>query len=183
MKSIFPTCLIFTLLTVVSAGCAPEVEIIKVRLVQRPESLTNQPGAASSAEPILADWLTADSQLADCLSYYKSGRYDSCRAEVENHLAKNPADWRAHYLLALVELKADDFDGAERCLQAALRFSPADQKLRAIVYLGLGLTLERRGDAGLSKQHYLMALNLDPGLLEAREGIDRLTTLTSAGDQ
>ncbi|UCG61407.1 MAG: hypothetical protein JSV52_13960 [Candidatus Zixiibacteriota bacterium] len=164
-------------------GCASDVEVIKVRRVESPQGFTADSPPSPSVEDVPDEWLVSDTRLLNCLSYYERHDFDSCRIGVESYLSQNPAGWQGYCLLALLEYSAGDFEGAERCFQASLRFSPVNQKIRASIYLALGQALESQGETGLSKQHYVTALNLDPGLLAAREGIDRLTNLTSVGAQ
>ena len=72
---------------------------------------------------------------------------------------------------------------AERTLLTSLRFVGSEKSNRALIYLALGHSLERKTDYTRAKQHFVTALNLDPTCSEARTGLQRLTALTSIGRQ
>lgn len=167
---------IFSLLT---AGCAKDFETFRVRFADESESFAENHLWRLFAERVTIDDSDADRVLADGFACYQRKLYGSSRVLIEGHLLEKPSDWRAHYLLALLDIGADDYDGAARCMQTALRFAPPEAGQRAIIYLGLGQALERNGQPALSKQHYLTALNLDSTMVAARDGIDRLTPLSS----
>ncbi|UCE24050.1 MAG: tetratricopeptide repeat protein [Candidatus Zixiibacteriota bacterium] len=117
-------------------------------------------------------------QLAAGLSHYQRRQYDSCRSLLEGLLGQSPSEWRAHYLMGLLDYNGQDFDRAERSLLAALRFVPPQKQCRATIYLALGMTLERQGEYARSKQHFITVLRLDSTSVAARNGLDRLTALT-----
>lgn len=114
------------------------------------------------------------------LALYQNGLLDSSRTVLLEALEQDPSDWRVYYLLALIDYRLERYEAAERIFQTSLVFCPDTRENRALVYSALGLTLEQEGELGRAKQHFLTALNLDPESETARDGLQRLTTLTSA---
>lgn len=170
---------VLLLAAAVSFGCAKDFEIVKIHFADESDSLAENHLQRLFAERVTIEASDADRNLADGFACYQRKLYGSSRVLIEGQLLEAPSDWRAHFVLALLDIADGNYDGAQRCLQTALRFSPSEPEQRAVIYLGLGQALERQGQSALSKQHYLTALNLDSSMAPARDGLDRLMPLTS----
>ena len=167
------------MMAVLTAGCGRKMEVFRGRLIEKSELSTPKDASPLPSEFLSTCGSPTNPQLAAGFSHYQRQQYDSCRVSLEDVLGQYPSEWRAHYLLGLLDYQGQDFGQAERNLLAALRFVPLQTQCRAPVYLALGMTLEQKGEYARSKQHFLTALNLDSTSVEAKNGLDRLTSLTS----
>lgn len=167
------------IIAVVFASCGRNMEVIKVRL-EDPEPAQPVDCRLPTAEDVdLLHESSSDPRVRKSLSLYHQGRFDDSRAVLASLLADDPTFWQAYFVMGLIDYKQQKYSETERDFQTALVFCPSDKRVRAAVYSALALTLEKTGQYGRAKQHFLTALNLDPGSHQARLGLQRLTALTS----
>ncbi len=98
------------------------------------------------------------------------GELDSAARQLELALEYHPAFVQALSNLGLVELRRGNLSRAEQLLERAVR---QDQDV-AQPHNGLGLVDEALGATHDAAEHYLDALQIDPGFVEARANLGRL---------
>ncbi len=146
----------------------------------------------------------ADARLRLAYALQTSGRLLEALDAYQGALDLRPADVGANYNTGLILLELDDAHAAEAPLREVLRVSPghalaakalgacfADQKryedvievvapasqanptLSDLHFL-LGFAYEQLGRRGVARDEYNAALQFDPGMAEAEEGLKRL---------
>lgn len=104
------------------------------------------------------------------IALYKLGDFPAARDAFSQVLKLYPdhVDSRINLGMTLIDLKA--YDAAIRETEQALLQAPND----ANAVTNLGLAQERKGDPAAARQSYRKALQLNPAMTEARDGLQRL---------
>jgi Flp pilus assembly protein TadD len=84
------------------------------------------------------------------------------------------------YYLGHCRSAVNDCAKALEHYRQSLDFAPKDKRSRAMIYLALGICQERTNETARARQSYYMALQLNPGLTEARNGLARLSPLSES---
>jgi arylsulfatase A-like enzyme/Tfp pilus assembly protein PilF len=99
-----------------------------------------------------------------------AGRIDEALAAYHRAVDVNPSDAPARARIVSIAMQRRDFDAAEAQLRALVKtdYQPAR------THLALGAIAEARGDRATAASEYRKALELDPNLRPAREGLARV---------
>lgn len=95
---------------------------------------------------------------------------DRIQDDVEKALKCYPYSYLAWRLQGGLRLLAEDFPAAVKAYRNSLTIKPN----QALTHYRLGLALEQMGELEAARRHYEEALQLDPDLAVAQEGLDRL---------
>jgi len=118
-----------------------------------------------------------DPRLSECLgeSAYYLGRNDAALRDFQNYVNAVPEGGRAgtaYYFMGEIYLRLARYEHADISFSAALQYSPDNARWWA----RLGWARERGGQSGHALEAYKKALQLDPTLQDALNGVQRLTS-------
>ncbi len=118
-----------------------------------------------------------DPRLSECLgeSAFYLGRNDAALRDFQNYVSSIPEGGRAgsaYYYMGEIYLRLARYDHADIAFSAALQYLPDNARWWA----RLGWAREKSGDRRSALDAYNKALQLDPNLQDALNGLDRLSS-------
>jgi len=121
-----------------------------------------------------------NSLFQDGLILYRQDDLINAENKFSQFLEKQPNDWLALYYLGHCRSAAKDCAQALEHYNNSLNFAPNDKRSRAMIYLSVGVCQEQTNEIAKARQSYHMALQLNPSLTEARNGLERLSPLSDS---
>lgn len=162
------------LFALLSLNCGKKPKIIKAKYITEKEyqilSGYRQESVNSSFNYVFSQGVTL----------FQKERYDSARTVFVNALAFNNRAWRVYYFLGLIATRTQEYRKAEINLLTSLKYVSDDRKARSLLYLALGENYEQQENYGKAEQHFITALNLNPGSTSAKQGLRRLELVNQA---
>jgi tetratricopeptide (TPR) repeat protein len=118
-----------------------------------------------------------DPRLSECLgeSAFYLGRNDAALKDFQNYVSSIPEGGRAgnaYYFMGEIYLRLARYDHADIAFSTALQYLPDNARWWA----RMGWAREKGGDRRGARDAYRKALQLDPNLKDASNGLDRLST-------
>lgn len=123
---------------------------------------------------------SSNSLFQDGLILYRQGDLVHAETKFSQLLNNQPNDWLALYYLGHCRSAVNDCIHALEHYHASLNLAPNDKRSRAMIYLALGVCQEQTKKSAQARQSYHMALKLNPELTEARNGLERLSSLSES---
>ncbi len=155
--------LLFAFAVLAMMGCSSSTETIKSHAVD------DAPTAIKQTET-----LVADSHFDQGKRLYFTGDYYQATKHFIRSIATNRMNWQAHYYLGLCQQKTGRFDRAIGSFNNSLKFCPSDDDVIARINYALGISWENEGYLHKARAKYGYAFKLNPTLMEAKAGMDRV---------
>ncbi len=159
-------CIGIALLCIFCTSCSRHFTVVKAKF---DDSGDVQSRVASSTS------ISPDKDIRDALLLYRQGNLDRSREMFVKVLENDPMSWQSHYYLGRILTQLDEVVEAEEQLLLALDYTPKDKKMRSMVYLGLAILYEGKGELGKAELNYRTALNLNPQSRQAIDAVERLS--------
>jgi tetratricopeptide (TPR) repeat protein len=157
-------------------------QIVKLKPAEGHRQLGNiylKEKKAAEAEKEFIAMANADLTYNQVLAtfYLSQKQYDKAFDLFENGVKNNPDDMMAMYQIGKTSaLSGQKLDRGEECLKKYLTYKPKQSEpSHAGANMRLGQIMEKRGKKTEAKKLYQSAINSDPTLKEAKEGLERLS--------
>ncbi len=149
------------------AGCGSKTTTIK----------TNPADEASLAF-VQSQAVAANNHLEQGKALYFKGKHNQAIKHLVRAISNDFKNWEAHYFLGLCQQKTRRYDRSIGSFNNSLKFCPSDNVTLACLSYVLGVSWEKEGYLHKAGEKYACALKMNPGLSEARAGIERIRVKT-----
>ncbi|HSG98459.1 MAG TPA: tetratricopeptide repeat protein [candidate division Zixibacteria bacterium] len=147
----------------VGGGCANYNRTVVVKEDSQPEAKNH--GMVVAAEK----------HFNTGMKFFHKGQYKQAVKHFEKAIEKNHRHWEAHYYLGVAHREMRDYRVAQHRLELALQNAPSDdKKVKARIYVALGITWESAGDPSKAQTNFALAVELDSDNREAHDGLSRV---------
>lgn len=111
------------------------------------------------------------------LFYQNRKEYDKAFKLFDDALKKDPENHGLIYQYGRVAaVSGKNLEKGEQCMKKYLAYTPKENEpSHAGAYMRLGMIYEKQGKQNPAKQHYQKALDLDPNMKDAQDGLSRLS--------
>jgi Flp pilus assembly protein TadD len=115
------------------------------------------------------------------IAFMRNEKYDKSRRVVQNALNKFPHEWQLHELMGHVLRNLNRAAEAEKHYNLAIEnASDADEEETAMLHFYLAESLWEQSKRDDAIANWKLALEIDPGCIEAEEALEETTTFTTS---